>query len=128
MGLRHDGIARVWGFDDKERYGQIKISTSKMDKKQEKRVTDFNGFANVVGNAYEVCKTLPTDIPKSGVPIRISDFEVTSYYNKETKKNSTNVSIFALHLVEWDNEAKKYVDIDVKEVEIPEESDDDLPF
>lgn len=91
MGFRKGAYAKIWSIEDKGNFTKVNLSVSKKNKTTGEYVTDFSGFVNLVGTAYQESKKL-----KEGDSVKIGDCEVTTSYNKDTKTNYTNYAIFSL--------------------------------
>lgn len=87
------GFATVWKVEDKGRYAQAQISTSRKNKDTGEYFSDFSGYAIMGGRAYEKAKKLDTS-PRSGARIRVTECSVTNKYDKEKKITYTNIAIF----------------------------------
>lgn len=89
MGLKTGCVATVWSVEDKGKYSDVRISTSRKDKTTQVWNTDFSSYVRFVGSAHEFSKQLsPKDL------IRINQFEVTNKYDKEKKVTYTSYAVF----------------------------------
>lgn len=124
MGLQFGGKypcqATVWSIESKGNYTQAQISTSK--KKQDGTYeTDFSSYVRLVGAAHDKSVGLN---PKDR--ITPTNFEITKSYNKEQKKEYTNIVIFDFDIVNQGENTKKSSDNSF--MSIPDNIADDLPF
>lgn len=93
-------FAKVWEIKDiKDKYSDIRISTSHKDKATEKYEQDFGAFVRLVGQAHQQVNYL-----SEGDSFKIVRCGVTNTYDKEKKVTYTNYVIFEIEL--QDNEAK----------------------
>lgn len=87
------GYARVWNVTKKEKYSEVRLSTSKKDKNSGKYKQDFNhNFVRFVGKAHRDISEL--NIPEKGMSIQILDGETTNEYNKEKDVTYTNYMVY----------------------------------
>lgn len=87
------GYARVWKVTKKEKYSEVRLSTSKKDKNSGEYKQDFNhNFVRFVGKAHRDISEL--NIPEKGVNIQILDGETTNEYNKEKDVTYTNYMVY----------------------------------
>lgn len=98
MGLRKEGYGTVW--DEPRRLSQgvvsMRMTTSKKDRETGNYETDFSGFITFIGKKI-ADKAMAL---KHGERIQIKDFEVTSSYDKEKKKEYINYKIYDFDPVE----------------------------
>jgi hypothetical protein len=86
MGFKVGAIATVWKVNEKEKYSNIQISTSRKDRNTNEYKTDFSGFVNLVGEAHHKVNQL-----SEKTRIKILDCEVTNDgYDKEKKAPTPN--------------------------------------
>lgn len=93
MGFRKGAYATVWEVRNDNGYYTVRISTSRKDKQTGDYVSDFSGFARLLGNASTYGSKL-----KEKDRIKIGDCDVSTYYDKQNHKNYTNFTIFDLEL------------------------------
>lgn len=135
MAFRNGAWAKVWTVEHHDKFTKIRFSTSVKDKATGEYVTDFNGFASLVGTAHAKASGM-----KDGDRIRIGDCAVTNRYDKTANKEFVNFAIFSY---DTDAEASsgqgqraashqtarnsRTVSVSSNPVESNDE-DDDLPF
>lgn len=87
------GYARVWKVTKKEKYSEVRLSTSKKGKNSGEFKQDFNhNFVRFVGKAHRDISEL--NIPEKGMSIQILDGETTNEYNKEKDVTYTNYMVY----------------------------------
>lgn len=87
------GYARVWKVTKKEKYSEVRLSTSKKDKNSGEYKQDFNhNFVRFVGKAHRDISEL--NVPEKGTSIQILDCETTNEYNKEKDVTYTNYMVY----------------------------------
>lgn len=79
--------AKVWKINSHDHYTDIQCSTQQ--KKEGNYVTDFRGFARLVGKAHEKAVDLA-----EGDSIKIGNFGVTNNYDKAKNITYTNILLF----------------------------------
>mgnify|MGYP001027329082 FL=1 len=129
MGFRNGAYATVWGVEPgkTDRYQQVRLSTSRKNKKTGQFEQDFSGFCRFIGNANEAAKKL-----KERDRIRILECDVTTSYNRETHTQYVNYAFFDFEPA--DNERgggssySSHGSPRENPVESSDPSDDDLPF
>lgn len=95
MSFQNGSFAKIWEFTDKGNYGVVSMSTSKKNKDTGVYNTDFqHKFVSVVGQAYELAKTL--NIPKSGASVKITNCAVTNKYDAEKSVTYWNCVVFGM--------------------------------
>ena len=88
--------AKIWEIKEiKDKYSDIRISTSAKDKKTEEYYQDFGAFVRLVGQAHAQLEYLNT-----GDKFKIVRCGVTNKYDKEKKVTYTDYVIFELELPE----------------------------
>ena len=124
MGLSSKGsFAKVWKLDRKEKFTSAHISISK--KKQDGTYEqDFGGYVNLVGKAHADAANLD-----EGSRIKITDFDVSNSYNKDTKVTTTRVAVFAFEVADGTDSkpAPAKAASPAKKATV-DEDDTDLPF
>ena len=119
MGFRTGAYAKVWEIKKGNgNYTDIRISTSKKNKRTEEYETDFSGYVRLIGTAHQNANTI-----KEKDTIKIGDCETTNSYDKEKKVTYTNHAIFTFEGVVNDNSAQNS-----KNTETPAVDDEELPF
>ena len=84
--------AKIWEIKEiKDKYSEIRISTSVKDKTTEKYEQDFGAFVRLVGQAHQQLQYL-----SEGDRFKIIRCGVTNKFNKETKQTYTNYVIFEI--------------------------------
>lgn len=84
--------AKIWEIKEiKDKYSDIRISTSYKDKATEKYEQDFGAFVRLVGQAHRQMEYLST-----GDRFKILRCGVTNSYDKEKKVTYTNYVIFEI--------------------------------
>lgn len=82
--------AKIWEIKDrKDKYTDIRISTSKKDRSTGKYSQDFGGFVRMVGQAHDAMLHL-----EEGDSFKIIRCGVENTYNKEKKVTYNNFVIF----------------------------------
>ena len=82
--------AKIWEIKDKkDKYTDIRISTSKKDKSTGKYTQDFGGFVRMIGQAHESMNHLDTEDS-----FKIVRCGVENRYDKEKKVTYNNFMIF----------------------------------
>jgi hypothetical protein len=128
MGFRTGAYATIWSVEDKGKYSNVKLTTSKKNKDGTYQ-TDFSGFVRFIGTAHENAPSL-----KEKDHIKIGDIDVTQTYDKESQKTYTG---FALFSYEMSEPAGNKVTAPAKKTEATKkatakqsdpDSDEDLPF
>lgn len=76
MGFRNGAYATVWGVEPgkTDRYQQVRLSTSRKNKKTGQFEQDFSGFCRFIGNANEAANKLVSMLPKA---VCVEDLNVT---------------------------------------------------
>lgn len=88
--------AKLWEIRErKEKYTDIRISTSKKNKETGNYEQDFGDFARLVGKAHEAAEDL-----NDGDRFKIIKCGVENRYNKEKKVTYYNFVIFEIEPVE----------------------------
>lgn len=91
MGFRKDAWATCWGVEVKsDTLTQVRLSTSRKDKKTEEYVQDFSGFVAFVGTA--AAKKAASLKEKDR--IKLGDVEVTNRYDKEKGVSYTDFKCY----------------------------------
>lgn len=89
MGFKANAYATVWEVTPgKGNFTKVRLSTSKKNKEGEYE-TDFSGFCMFVSQAHAKAQRL-----KQRDRIRLGDVEVTTTYNKDTKKEYVNYKVY----------------------------------
>lgn len=114
MGLRNGAYAKVWSIENKGKYSEARISTSKKKQDGSGYDQDFGGFVRFVGKAHETeCK--------EGDRIKIVSCEVQNSYNAETKQTYWNPIIW-----EFENADASPTSNDF--VAVPDNAEEEFPF
>lgn len=88
--------AKIWEIKAiKEKYSDIRISTSVKDKTTEKYEQDFGSFVRMVGQAHQQVQYL-----SEGDRFKILKCGVTNKYDKEKKTTYTDYVIFEIEAVD----------------------------
>lgn len=103
MGIKPNGILKIWDVDEQVKYTKIQFSTTKRVK--DGWETDFSGFALLNGDA----KTKLYGKIQKGSTIKITDFDITKKYIKEKNKEYININIWDadLYVYEGKEEVKQ---------------------
>ena len=91
MGFRKDGYATVWEVKPVSDFNtRVRLSTVRKNKDTGEFEQDFSGFVRFVGsaNAKSALGLKRKD------HIKIGDCDVTTRYDKQTKKEYTNYTVF----------------------------------
>lgn len=97
MGFRKGAYAKVWEVDPvNDTSTKLRISVSRKNKQTGEYEQDFSGYVLCIGTvtAAKAAKL------SAGDQIKIGDCDVSTWYNKETKKGYTNFKIFSLEEAE----------------------------
>ena len=120
MGFRKGAYAKVWGVEPvNDTSTKLRISVSRKNKQTGQYEQDFSGYALCIGTATAAKAARLS----AGDQIQIGDCDVSTWYNKETKKGYTNFKIFSMEEVENSHRASHD---DPPEDPMPE--DPALPF
>lgn len=103
--------AKIWEVEDKGKYIQAKVSSSRKDKRDDTWVNS-NWFVRFVGKCTDQARVL-----SKGDRVIITNGTVESVYDKEKQRVYTNVTVF-----EFEQEGQQ--EPQYEEVEVSE----DLPF
>ena len=116
--VRNDKIfAKVWKIDKKEKYADIRISTSeKVEKDGETSYINSNGFARAVGKAFNQLKDI-----NEGDRVVITKAKLS---NEQYEKDGEKKSAFKFVVLEFESKE----DANAPEVNNASDSDEDLPF
>ena len=101
MGFRQGSYAKIWKIEDKGNYFIAQISISKKKQNSDEYITEFQGFARLVGDAHESGKSL--QIGTKGASVKIASCDVTTNYDKKTEKTYTNYVIFGFESPDGEN-------------------------
>ena len=94
--------AKIWEIKTiKEKYSDIRISTSVKDKTTEKYEQDFGSFVQMVGQAHQQVQYL-----SEGDRFKILKCGVTNKYDKEKKATYTDYVIFEIEAVDTADSVK----------------------
>lgn len=118
------GYATVWSVEDKGKYSNVQLSTSKRNE-DGTYTTDFSGFVAFVGKAHTMAQGI-TEMTR----IQIKHADVTKRYVKEQDKEYTNFAVFDFDFMS-DAPKKsntKKTSSKPKLDPIPEDVDDEMPF
>ena len=95
--------AKIWEIKEiKDKYSEVRISTSVKDKATEKYEQDFGAFVRMVGQAHKQMAYL-----NEGDRFKIVRCGVTNKYDKESKKTYTNYVIFEIEAEESSESEEK---------------------
>lgn len=101
MGLASKGFwCKVWKVEDKGKFTNLKISTSKKINDEWKK--DFDGFVRAIGHAHNKAKEI-----KEGDSIHVTEFELTNNYVKERNITYTNVAVFEIDEIKGSNQPRQ---------------------
>lgn len=91
-----NSYAKIWEIKEiKEKYTDIRISTSVKNKTTEKYEQDWGAFVRLVGQAHQQMQYL-----SEGDKFKILRCGVTNSYDKEKKVTYTNYVIFEIEAVD----------------------------
>lgn len=97
MGLSSKGsIATLWSVEAGEKSTRGRISVSKKNKETGEYEQEFSGYVRFIGKGHHTVKSLAEKDK-----IRITEFEVTTRYDKEKNITYTNYTV-------WDCEKYEY--------------------
>lgn len=129
------GFARVWKVEDKGKYSEVQLSTSKKNKDGTYE-TDFqDGFVRFIGAAHNKIKDV--DIPEKGLTIQITLNDTTTNYSQKTKTKYVNYVVFDFEVYDGSSGSTKSetntktttkVATKKKEKTVVEDTEEDLPF
>ena len=119
MGFANNKIAKVWEVKPKEKYTEVKLSTSKKvlgENGQYER--DFSSFVRFIGKAHKKCKEL-----QDGELIKLLEVETSNNYDTARKQMYYN-------FVCWDFEKTEFNKNNNTKASQPADDldDDELPF
>lgn len=118
------GYATVWSVQDKGKYSNVQLSTSRKNE-DGTYTTDFSGFVSFVGKAHTMAQGI-TDMRR----IQIKNADVTKRYVKEKEKEYINFVVFDFDFM--DGPAKKSTakkaSPETSFDPIDEDIDDEMPF
>ena len=84
--------AKIWDIKEiKDKYSEVRISTSIKNKNTNEYEQDFGGYVRMVGQAHQQLQYL-----SNGDRFKIVRCGVTNKYNKETKQTYTNYVVFEM--------------------------------
>lgn len=91
MGLHNGCWAKVWEVKPGEKNTILRVSISRKDKNTGNYVDDFTGYLKLVGEAQKMSgELLVAD------RIKIGSCDVSTRYEKDTKKTYVNYTIFSI--------------------------------
>ena len=93
MGLRTGAYATIWSVEDRGKFSNVRVSTSKKNKATGTYEQDFSGYIRFIGDAHSNAATL-----KEKDRIKIGEFEVTTTYDASKKITYTNYALFSFDL------------------------------
>lgn len=102
MGFRQDGFATVWQVEGKSpTMTVVRVSTSRKNRDTNQFEQDFSGFVAFVGrdNAANALRLRNKD------RIKLGHVDVTTTYNKETKKEFVNYTCFNFEMASGSQDA-----------------------
>lgn len=92
MGFSVGSFAKIWEIKEiKDKYSDIRISTSVKNKTTEQYEQDFGGFVRLVGQAHQQLKYL-----SEGDRFKILKCTATNKYDKDKKQTFYNFLIFEI--------------------------------
>lgn len=98
MGFRKDSWATIWSIEEgRGNTAKVRISISKRKKDSTEYEQDFSGFCTFIGAAKEKVDKLQ---PNS--KIKLGDVDVSTYYNKESKKEYVTYKVFDFETLSGD--------------------------
>lgn len=116
MGFANKRIAKVWEIKPKEKFAELKISTSKKNQEGEYQ-QDFSSYVRFLGKAFEKINQI-----KEGDMVKLLEVESSNTYDKDKGKMYYN-------FVVWDFEIFKNNCAGKPSNDLPQAPDDtDLPF
>ena len=84
--------AKIWEIKEiKDKYSEVRISTSIKNKQTDEYEQDFGAFVRMVGQAHQQLQYL-----SNGDRFKILRCGVTNKYNKDTKQTYTNYVVFEI--------------------------------
>lgn len=124
------GYARIWKVEDKGKYCDVQLSTSKKNK-DGGYDTDFqNNFVRFVGRAYEMAKGI-TD----ACNIQIKSCEVTRFWSKQKEKEYINFTVFDFDFTDGNSGGSRPAPAKAKTptgnepfMSTPDDADEEMPF
>jgi len=124
MGFSNGKIAKVWEINKKEKFDEVKISTSKKNKDSGDYEQDFSSYVRFIGKAHEkVAELSGTEM------IKLLETDTTNKYDKDKKITYTNHVCYDFEIYKADKTDDK--PRESKQDNHPplyEEDDDNLPF
>lgn len=130
MGLKVNGRAKVWEKDVHEKYTDVKVTTSKKDKRTDEWETDFSRKVRFIGHAHTKARDL-----NEKDSIIIKELEYTYKWDNEQKRAYDRVIVWDFDLADASNHADtssmaneaKVIDADF--LAVPDNADSEgLPF
>lgn len=129
------GFARIFKVEDKGKYAQVSLATSKKKQNAEGDAityeTDFqDGFVRFIGAAYE--EVMKLKIGEKGTTIQITSCEVTNHYDPTKKVTYTNYCVYSFVVPEQNGRGNSNVSAKTAsspaKKEVEPEPDEELPF
>lgn len=121
MGLHNGCYATCWSVEDKGNYTTVRLTTTRKNK-DGKFEQDFSGFCTFIGNAKAKAAFL-----KEKDRIKIESCDVTSKYDRDSKREYINFTIFDFEKL--DNSKPAETKTEPKEFDGESvEGDEELPF
>ena len=127
MGFRNGAYAKVWSVEpETDTRTKVRLSTSRKNRQTGQYEQDFSGFVQFVGTANATSASRLHE----GDRIKLGDCDVTTRYNKETKREYVNYTTFGFEKMEDDSSGGSGGKSAGKQKDPPydEPNDDDLPF
>lgn len=121
MGFANNKLAKIWELKAKDKYYEVKISTSKKDKANDRYEQDFSSFVRFIGKAADKAKDL-----KGDEMIKLIEVETSNKYDNENKKVYYNFVVWDFELYNKDGKSK--ADDDNPPPAPPSDDDLGLPF
>ncbi len=120
MGFANNRIAKIWEIKIKDKWAEVKLTTSKKDATEPSGYKqDFSSYVRFVGKAFDKVKNL-----EGTEMIKILETDVQNHYDKEKKVSYYNCAVFDFELYESKNQND-----DTPNIPTQNDGDDDpLPF
>lgn len=123
MSFANGRLAKVWEIRKKDKFTEIKISTSK--KKDDEYVQDFSSYVRFIGKAHEKAQDLNGD-----EIIKMLEVECTNKYDSDKKQMYYNFICWDFEVFEGGkkDDAKPTTNTENHPPLYDNTDDDDLPF
>lgn len=94
MGFHIGSYATVWSVEDKGKFSNVNLSTSRKNKQSGNYETDFSDYVSFVGDAHKDASRL-----KARDRIKITGCDTTNRYDKERGQKFYNHTVFSFEFM-----------------------------